>query len=699
MAYRDFEIEIAARDGRLFEVEVTFEGMDDTIQRRFEVELPPSYLDLLPPEGEAGQQELRNWRRAPTADDPDELPFLIARMDKLKDYGTRLFKTVLTPQLEQALGQLFEMGREQGGVRIRLDLERAPALAKVPWEAMFREATDQWYGIDEKSPMLRRISLGGRQKPPAPITGEVRLLIAIAVPQKDLDAGREIASIEEEIRKRTSGRGSRIEILPLQAATRQSFEAALADFKPHIVHFIGHGGFGTRDGDRRGIVHFVDENNPEGYDAVPSDDLRQLLDSDPPLLVVLNTCEGGRADEVDRYGGTAQNIIRRSIPYVVAMQYPISDEAALAFSRYFYQRLLEGAPVDVAVARGRAAIRNRAKEECQVELITPVFYSSVDAPGPLVDPSAAPILVPPPAPPSPPAPPVPAAPPVPPVAGWWPKRKMLAIAAIVALMTAAAAIAAVLLLGRSDQATDARWVNASGPVRTQMRPTPGPTDDPNPRPADRATSGGDQPSPRGTPHGATGGTSGSGRGPASIGEGSIYSPAGTTRPDDGQQVDEGPFPPDPQPSPPGPQPTPEPTPVPPPWPEPPPMPAPPAPSWSGPAIAFFEFDSRAISPEAAALLDETASQILGSGVRRLRVAGFADRMGTAAVNLRMSRARAEAVAAYLRERGVPADAITIEAYGETRLRVDTPDGVREIQNRRVEITADDGRDPDRPTAR
>lgn len=686
MAYRDFEIEIAARDGRHFEVEVAFEGMDETIQRRFEVELPPSFLDLLPPEGEEGQQELRNWRRAPTADEPDELPFLIARMDKLKDYGTRLFKTVLTPQLEQALGQLFEMGREQGGVRIRLDLERAPALAKVPWEAMFREATDQWYGIDEKSPMLRRISLGGRQKLPAPITGEVRLLIAIAVPQNDLNAGREIASIEEEIRKRTSGRGAPISIRPLRAATRQSFEAALADFKPHIVHFIGHGSFGTRDGDRRGVLHFVDENNPEGYDAVPSDDLRQLLDSDPPLLVVLNTCEGGRADEVDRYGGTAQNIIRRSIPYVVAMQYPISDEAALAFSRYFYQRLLEGAPVDVAVARGRAAIRNRAKEECQVELITPVFYSSVDSPGPLVNANAATIAVPPPA------------PPVLPVAGQWPKREMLAIAAIVALMTAAAAIATVLLLGSSDLVTEVRRTKVSGPVRAGIRPSASPKDDSSPRPADQATTDGDQASPQGTPHAATGGSSWSDGGPASIGVENSYTESGV-RPADGQQVDHGGWPPDPQPSTPEPHPTPEPTPVPPPWPGPPPFPAPPTPSWSGPAIAFFEFDSRAISPDAAALLDETASQIRGSGMRRLRVAGFADRTGTAAANLRMSRARAEAVAAYLRERGVPVDAITIEAYGETRPRVETADGVREIQNRRVEITADDGSDPDRPTAR
>lgn len=50
--YRAFEIEIASRDAEHFEIEVSFEGADETIERRFVVCLPPSYLDLLPPEDE-----------------------------------------------------------------------------------------------------------------------------------------------------------------------------------------------------------------------------------------------------------------------------------------------------------------------------------------------------------------------------------------------------------------------------------------------------------------------------------------------------------------------------------------------------------------------------------------------------------------------------------------------------------------------
>ena len=37
-------------------------------------------------------------------------------------------------------------------------------------------------------------------------------------------------------------------------------------------------------------------------------------------------------------------------------------------------------------------------------------------------------------------------------------------------------------------------------------------------------------------------------------------------------------------------------------------------------------------------------------------------------------------------RGVPAGAITSQGFGETNNRVPTADGVRELQNRRVEIT-------------
>ena len=67
------------------------------------------------------------------------------------------------------------------------------------------------------------------------------------------------------------------------------------------------------------------------------------------------------------------------------------------------------------------------------------------------------------------------------------------------------------------------------------------------------------------------------------------------------------------------------------------------------------------------------------------MAGHADRSGSAQYNQRLSQRRADAVAAELVARGVPRNIIMVSAYGESRPLVPTADGVREPQNRRVEI--------------
>ncbi len=69
----------------------------------------------------------------------------------------------------------------------------------------------------------------------------------------------------------------------------------------------------------------------------------------------------------------------------------------------------------------------------------------------------------------------------------------------------------------------------------------------------------------------------------------------------------------------------------------------------------------------------------------LDVSGYTDTSGTAAYNQGLSERRAQAVAGQLVTDGVPAAAIGIHAYGETHLLVPTGPGVREPQNRRVEI--------------
>ena len=68
------------------------------------------------------------------------------------------------------------------------------------------------------------------------------------------------------------------------------------------------------------------------------------------------------------------------------------------------------------------------------------------------------------------------------------------------------------------------------------------------------------------------------------------------------------------------------------------------------------------------------------------LAGHADRSGSDEYNVGLSQRRANNVRAYLAGRSVPDAAITSEAFGESRPLVDTADGVREPQNRRVEIS-------------
>lgn len=138
-------------------------------------------------------------------------------------------------------------------------------------------------------------------------------------------------------------------------------------------------------------------------------------------------------------------------------------------------------------------------------------------------------------------------------------------------------------------------------------------------------------------------------------------------------------------------PPPEPTPVQqvaaPPPPPPAPPPAPPAPRCNqGPFIVFFDFDSADITPQAAAILDNAASAYASCGAAQVYVAGHADRSGSASYNAGLAGQRATNVAAYLTGRGVPQARVNTRSFGEETPRVPTADGVREPQNRRVEVT-------------
>jgi OmpA-OmpF porin, OOP family len=142
-------------------------------------------------------------------------------------------------------------------------------------------------------------------------------------------------------------------------------------------------------------------------------------------------------------------------------------------------------------------------------------------------------------------------------------------------------------------------------------------------------------------------------------------------------------------------PPPEPTPPPPPVPTPPPPPPaaetpPPPPAQPGPFIVFFDWNKSTITPEAASILDNAAAAYASGGSASVMLAGHADKSGSDTYNVRLSQRRADAVKSYLTGKGVPATSVTTEAFGESRPLVETADGVREPQNRRVEINMGPG---------
>lgn len=103
-------------------------------------------------------------------------------------------------------------------------------------------------------------------------------------------------------------------------------------------------------------------------------------------------------------------------------------------------------------------------------------------------------------------------------------------------------------------------------------------------------------------------------------------------------------------------------------------------------VVYFGFDRTNLTDRARATLDEVVSAVSSMGATSLSVVGHTDTSGSDSYNQRLSEKRARRVAKGLVDRGIPADSMTLAGRGERDLAVATGNGVREPQNRRVEIT-------------
>ena len=105
---------------------------------------------------------------------------------------------------------------------------------------------------------------------------------------------------------------------------------------------------------------------------------------------------------------------------------------------------------------------------------------------------------------------------------------------------------------------------------------------------------------------------------------------------------------------------------------------------SAPTYIFFDWGKGELSSDAIAILDRVVEHYR-QAPGALLIDGHSDRSGPAGPNLASSRHRAEIARDYLAAHGIPASAMRVRGFGETAPIIATADGVREVQNRRVEI--------------
>ena len=252
------------------------------------------------------------------------------------------------------------------GLRVVLRID-FPPLAGLPWEAMYDQAAGAY--VCRQDQLVRHVPVASvpvplRVRPPLRILGVVsspRGLPALDVDKEQDQLARALA--------RPASKGL-AEVHWASSATWADLQDMLLDGEWHVLHFIGHGDF---DPDRdEGVLALVREDGRA--DLVAAHRLVDLLRQARPMprLVVLNSCSGAAAGVSDLFSGTAAALVRGGVSAVAAMQYEISDPAAVAFARGFYAAIIRGRGVDDAVSSGRVAILGLSDRT--LEWMTPVLY-------------------------------------------------------------------------------------------------------------------------------------------------------------------------------------------------------------------------------------------------------------------------------------------------------------------------------------
>ncbi|HYE98443.1 MAG TPA: CHAT domain-containing protein [Planctomycetota bacterium] len=299
----------------------------------------------------------------------------VSERRELEVLGMHLYSVLFQGEIETYFR--LQLDKVPKGERLRLQLtfdDDVNDLASLPWEYLYYPGTPVregfFFATHVDLVLSRYMPLEADRESLAPDESPLRVLIAVSKPTDDTLGPVVAEPVIEAIQKLTERHPVKVDVL--DKPTIDNFYEALQRFKPHVLHFIGHG----RYYDKKGEIAMLDPDET----SVSWVGDQQFADfftyaQTIPRLVFLHLCEGGKVDFDANFAGVAPKLIRAKIQAVVAMQYPITNKAAIAFSRQFYRKLAEGKAVDDAVQEGRWMITMNDPQTYNSRIFgTPVLY-------------------------------------------------------------------------------------------------------------------------------------------------------------------------------------------------------------------------------------------------------------------------------------------------------------------------------------
>jgi len=360
--HRDFDVRIWSDEGRYFA-----QVVDSPVGRSAREPLKAPFGSD-PRERELYRLQLENavlrggsYRGSP-----------ISKEEKiLRDFGSRMYAILLKES--GSVASTYSACRATGSLRMKLTVE-PPELATLPWEYLFEEkpnnSADDYLCLTSRSPIVRYLDFGLLQ-PSSPVVGRLNILGMIANPRGEwgaLDVERERGRIDDAVASIADK--STINFQWVQGQTQEDLLDMMQREQWHVFHFIGHGGIDERqadDGSVQSEGFIVLADGLGGADKLAATDLALTLENSGAMqLAVLNCCESA-------YGaGTASPgaaLVKSGVPTVVAMQYPISDDAAVSFASMFYKSLLNGNSVELALTAARKLMHSKSPVEWGIPVL------------------------------------------------------------------------------------------------------------------------------------------------------------------------------------------------------------------------------------------------------------------------------------------------------------------------------------------